>query len=475
MAARRLDGRWFTQVLPASPAARIALIGSTAWLVVFWAYGIARHLSFVTARLDLGDMTQALWNTAHGRFLEATTMGGETASRLGGHVDPLIAAFTPLWWIWPSPLLLVSISVIALASGALPVYWLARKHLASEQAARDFALVYLLCPLTQWNAIWDFHPVSLAIPLILYAIWFLDEDRLLPFTVFAVLAAASKEEIPLAVGLLGIWYAHSHGRKLTGAVILLVGVALTLVDFLVVIPHFSVAGANPFAGRYVDIGGTPHGILHTALTDPGRILGIAFSAHNLGYLALSTFLFGGLFFASPLLALGAVPDLAINVLSNNSNQTSLQFQYTAGIVPFLLAASVLGAARVQRRLPVAPIMLGIALVGCLIFGPLRFAPPIARAALPGNLDRQAAAGGVALIPGGAAVSASNRLAGHLSARRRIYVFPVVRDATWVVVDSKDPTYRPGKLRHALLRIRHTGSWHVEYERRSVVVLHRDPP
>ena len=70
---------------------------------------------------------------------------------------------------------------VAVALGAVPVFLLARKHLGSERAGLGFALVYLLYPPTQWLVVDDFHPVALATPLLLGAIWFLDEDRLLPF------------------------------------------------------------------------------------------------------------------------------------------------------------------------------------------------------------------------------------------------------------------------------------------------------
>ena len=96
------------------------------------------------------------------------------------------------------------------------MYWLARKHLQSERAGLHFALAYLLYPATQFNAFTvtsSFHSVAIAVPLILFAVWFLDEDRLVSFTVFAVLAATTKEEIALAVGCLGIWYAVRKRRR----------------------------------------------------------------------------------------------------------------------------------------------------------------------------------------------------------------------------------------------------------------------
>ncbi|HEY9458755.1 MAG TPA: DUF2079 domain-containing protein, partial [Gaiella sp.] len=83
-----------------------------------------RHRSFETGRFDLGNMVQAVWSTAHGHPLRVTTLTGEQAFRLGAHIDPVLMLFAPLWWLWPSPDLLLVAQAVAIALGALPVYWL---------------------------------------------------------------------------------------------------------------------------------------------------------------------------------------------------------------------------------------------------------------------------------------------------------------------------------------------------------------
>ena len=165
-----------------------------AYAAGFAALSTLRHLSFTTGRFDLGNMVQAVWATAHGHPLAITDLQGEQISRLGAHVDPILVAFTPLWWLWPSPAMLLTVQAAAVALGALPVFWLARKHLASERAALGFALAYLLYPAVQWLTLNEFHPVALATPFLLFALWYLDEDRLVAFAVFAAAACLCKEE-----------------------------------------------------------------------------------------------------------------------------------------------------------------------------------------------------------------------------------------------------------------------------------------
>jgi uncharacterized membrane protein len=246
--------------------------------------------------------------------------------------------------------LLPIVQVLAVASGALPVFWLARKHLGSPRAAAHFDFAYLLYPATQFNAFTStssFHSVAIAVPLVLFAIWFLDEDRLVAFSAVALLACTTKEEIPLAVGCLGIWYAVRTGRRLFGLSVFGVGLAITLFNFLWVIPHFSQGGGSPFAGRYTAVGGTPGGIAHKLFSDPDAFVHEVATGHKALYLVLLLVPFLGLWLLEPLLFLGAVPDLTINPLSNKTDRTSIPFRWTAGIVPFVVAAGIFGAARFQ--------------------------------------------------------------------------------------------------------------------------------
>ena len=73
--------------------------------------------------------------------------------------------------------------------------------------------------------------------------------------------------------------------------------------------------------------------------------------HDLSYLADLLLPLAGLSLLAPLLAATALPELALNLLSDTRTQTSIHFHYTAAAIPGLVMAAVLGAARVQRRWP----------------------------------------------------------------------------------------------------------------------------
>jgi uncharacterized membrane protein len=455
-------------------AARVVYAGAAAYAVLFVFAAVVHYAVFQEARFDLGDMVQAIWNTAHGHVLESTTKSGHQVNRLGAHVDPFLLLFVPLFWISSSPIILLVVQALAVASGALPVFWLARKHLDSPRAAAHFAFAYLLYPATQFNAftIGDgFHSVSLAVPLILFAIWFLDEDRLVAFSAVALLACTTKEEIPLAVGCLGIWYAARSGRRRFGFGVFAAGLALTLFNFLWVIPHFSLSGEDPFVGRYRAVGGSPRGMAHKLFADPMAFVHAVATGHKAAYLLLLFVPVLGLALFEPLLLLGAVPDLVINLLSNFGGQTSIGYQYTAGIAPFVIAASVVGAARFGRHAGRLSSLVLVAAALVAILSPInRLAHEVRLLGSPALATKAHA---LSLVPAGAPVSATDELGGYLSERRYTYTFPTIRRARWIVVDRNDP--RLPHVKRQVRKIEAGRAWRIVYSSHGIVVLHRRSP
>jgi uncharacterized membrane protein len=458
-----------------------------AYSVALSALSILRHRAFQTGRFDLGNMVQAVWSTAHGHPLEITGLRGDQISRLAAHFDPILAAFTPLWLAWPSPDVLLVTQAVAVALGALPVFWLARKHLGSPRAGLGFALAYLVYPPTQWLTLNEFHPIALACPLLLFAFWYLDEGRLLPFALFAAAAAATKEEIAFVVAGLGLWYVLARRRRLEGVAIVAAGVAVSAIAIELVIPHFNRAGSSSFFSRYSEVGGSPGGILRTAVTDPWKIVTHAFTGRGLGYLARLFLPLGLLALVAPLVLLAALPELAINLLSAAPTQTSIRFHYTAGLIPVLVAGSILGAARLARARPhldasLATGALVVAVASNYALGPI----PLWRY-LPGGEQVQAhaaevtrhdriAARALRLIPSRAVVCATNTLGAHLSARRRVLSFPYIQDAAWVAADETEPGYAdrlaPLPTAVQLSWLRRNPDWRLVFERDGILIFRR---
>jgi uncharacterized membrane protein len=458
-----------------------------AFTIGFGALSILRYRAYNTGRFDLGNMAQAVWSTAHGHPLAVTNLQGDQASRLGSHVDPILVAFAPLWWIWPSPNMLVVVQALAIALGALPVFWLARKHLGSERVGFGFALAYLLYPAVQWLALNEFHPVALACPLLLYAFWYLDEDRLVAFGIFAVLAATTKEEIPLVIAGMGLWYALSRRRRLEGGAIAALGVLLTAISVKIVLPHFNEGASSSFYDRYGALGSSPGAILTTLFTHPGRVWTTALDhsgAHYLLDLFLPLLL---LALAAPLVLVAALPELMLNLLSATPTQDSIHHHYTAGLIAPLFAATILGAARLTRTRTNLRLPLAMAAVAAMVVANYALGAVPVWHKLPEGQRYEAYASHVAthdrvtdralrLIPDDAVVSATNSLGSHLSARRRFLSFPYIEDAQWVAADETQPGYAdrwdPLATATDLAALRRNPDWRLVFSEDGVLVFKR---
>lgn len=438
------------------------LAGALAFAVVFALLAWLRFRMYYGGRFDLGNMVQAVHNTAHGRFLEITTAGPQPRqmSRLGAHVDPIIAAFALPWLVWPSPVMLLTLQSVIVAASAWPAYRLGAHATRDPRAGALLAGALLLYPALGYGVLNEFHPVTLATPLLLFAFLYLEEDRWQRALPFLVLAALCKEEIPLVLAVMGVYFAV---RKRSWRHLVLTALAVAYFAFAiwVVIPHFN-NGPSPFVDRYAAYGESAGEVVKTALTSPAKVAGDLFAAGNLEYWAELLWPFGFVSLLSPLTLLIAVPEYVLNGLSTQIWQRSIQFHYTAAEIPFIFAAAVLGLMRLWRwlghgfrkpeeemrgellqRRDLALLVLLAALTGNFLLGPLPFSLPgahysgknFARSGHAKVLDEA-----VATIPDGVVVSVNNNVGSHLSARRVVFVFPEYAGAEYVIVDEKHPGF-----------------------------------
>jgi uncharacterized membrane protein len=464
----------------------------STWAVALFAKVQSDHSAFRTARFDLGNMVQAVWSTAHGRPLETTFETGEQLVRLAAHADPILVLLTPLWLVAPHPLTIAGVQIVAVAAGALPVLWLGRRHLVSEGAAVCVALAYLTYPWVVWTAADAMHPVTLAIPLLLYAIWFLDQDRLAPFAVVAALALLTGELVGLTVAALGVWYGLAHGRRLVGAVIVGLATAWSAFAVLVVVPAF-LGGPSVYYSQYDAVGGSPRGVVRTAFTDPGAIVAALTTRDDVTNLVFLAAPLLGLFALAPGLAAVALPQLLVNGLSGRPTMTDPRFHYIAGVVPFLVAAAVLGLGRLSPawRVRCAALLLSVCVAWLVVAGPVPTSPvqeKVARSVrLPADHLRAVEAA-IGLVPDDAAVTATNSVGAHVSARRYVYTAPVLGTgpgrADWAVLDmwnswmpngpNGGSTY-PGRLEAFRQRLERSPRWEKVFDREDVVVFRRVGP
>ena len=317
---------------------------------------LRRYSTFHADAFDLGNMDQAVWNTLHGHPFRFTNRGEDwygPPTRLGIHVEPIILLIAPLYLIHSGPETLILLQTVALALGAIPLFLLARRRLPSMPlVGAAFVASYLIAPELLGSAMWDFHPVALATPLLLTAIWALDARRYGWFVAAAILAAMTKEDVALALIPLGLYIAFGQRRRLLGFSTVALSILWVYLCFAVILPHFNggSSGGNNYWYRYAWLGRTPRAAIVNTVTHPWipftYVLG---DAGHRAYLLMLGATGGGFGLFAPFLWLSALPEVAVNVLSSHAAQYSGFFQYNAMTLPFLMGASVYGVSAWYRR------------------------------------------------------------------------------------------------------------------------------
>jgi uncharacterized membrane protein len=311
---------------------------------------ILRYTTFKATAFDLGNLDQVIWNTIHGRWFEFTNRAIDyfgPPTRLAVHFEPIIVPLSLLYAFGADPRILLVFQTLVLVIGALPVFLLTRHFLPDwPLLAPVMAFAYLLSPALLGLNLFDFHPVSIATPALLFALLALTHKRYGWFLLACVIAASSKEDVPFAIGMLGILLIWKYRLPRLGTVVLVGGFLWGLLAFEVIIPHFYPgAQSNNFIYRYAVFGNTPGQIILNLLFHPWLIFTTFVTLGRLYYLIGLFRSTGFLSLLAPEWLLGALPNLAVNLLSTDTLTYSGVYHYNAAIIPFVMFSAIQGTRR----------------------------------------------------------------------------------------------------------------------------------
>lgn len=426
----------------------VTTLGALAFAYYFAKHSILAHHRFETHAFDLGNYEQAFWTTLHGRFLATTYLDGGTF--LSHHFSPLLAAPAALYALLPRTETILAFQAATVGLAALPLYGLALRIWRNATAAAALALVYLMLPATQMPIFYDYHDVTMLPLCILGLLWACAARRWKTAILCAVATALVKEEGALLAGGLAAYLAASRvapWQALGGT--LVAGIYYVLVK-TVVMPWLSggaIVHLHYYAGLIPPDGHGASALGLSLLLAPYHALQHVFTEPKLLHLLRLTapLLLLPLLARRNLWALAA--PLAIVFLATWWPVTDFTFQYNYYLLPILFGVLVITPLKAPLRPErVAVVLLLLASLHNLHYGfvlqrdqnrirfggKMRFdfdAEDEARLA-----DRREL---LAKVPLAASVIASETLAPHLAARRRIYRADQHELADFAVLWSSD--------------------------------------
>ena len=310
-----------------------------------------RYENFEYGKFDLGNMSQIVWNTSQGRFMEVTDQFGTNMPRWGmSHVDPVLVIFAPVYKIFAHPMILVFAQHILVLSAIFPLFLLVKRKIGNLFIGFLIVATYILYPANGFTLVWTgFHGVSFVAPMLIWAIWWLEKNNFLKeskvfskesivYWLFVILMLSGKEEIGSILAL-GSMFLYFKNKKLAINTFVVSSIWFIIAFFIIIPAHADLrqssittfteeyslrdvnveaaAGENFFFQRYSYLGDSYLEMIKTAITRPDLVLEVSFSKDKID--ALNN-LFGPLSYVvilSPFWLI-SIPDLAVVLLSKEA-------------------------------------------------------------------------------------------------------------------------------------------------------------
>jgi uncharacterized membrane protein len=410
-----------------SPHAALAAIAFAAYLLC----SILRYQRYGETSYDLGIFTEAVKAYAH-LNAPVVPIKGPGYNILGDHLSPATAVLAPLWWLWPSPLMLLTAQAGLFAWSAGIVSATATRLLGLSRGL-CVAVAYALSFGLQRAVDSGFHEIAFAVPILAMVCRQFLARRWQHAAWWSMPLLLVKEDLGLTVAVIGLLITVQGRRRITGPALAATGIAVTTAAIWWIIPHF-----NPH-GHYDYWAMTTHHqhwwtiAWHTVNhLQTWKTIGWTFAITGL----LAT--------RSPLAAL-AVPTLLWRLASTNPYMQGTDWHYSATLMPivFLAAADTARRIRTSRRLwlrqytdRTLTALPAVALACCasMTYG----IGDLARAdAWTDGTHQTNLTAALKRIPDGATVEATNDALAPLAARADVYWYGAAKTPVDFIVYDRD--------------------------------------
>ncbi|MFO0678668.1 MAG: DUF2079 domain-containing protein [Polyangiaceae bacterium] len=490
-------GRAALRDVPRSAAIALTVLAASAWGAWHVHLAILRHEGMLTRIFDLAIYESILSNASQGMGLATNFVKG--GNHAGAHFDPILIGLSPLYGLFPTTKTLFVIQEVFVASGALPLFWLAERRIGDRVVAFFLASLYLLQPALQGATLYDFHSLTLSAPFIPWIVWLLEVRSRVALSIVCALLVTVREDMALLLTATMAFAAFGGYGAKKALVVSVSALAWLWVVKHRFMPHPDLfmhgSDAYSYSGRFAGL--IPEGkgapaLFASILTNPSfvvsRILSedrLLFLAKVFGPLLAFPLLFGG---RSRLLFLYGT---AFTLLSSRAIQYSPDLQYPVVLVPAVCVSNVFaveafGRSRLRGIVgnegarAIRPVVVAMTVASVLVamrFGSLghnvALAPgnkPLLKYVTEGDRARVAHLREVLRsIPTEASLALSDSVGPHASTRPGAMRFESGNVSEWIVAELR--TMEPPDLAR-FRQVRSSGEYVDVSEAHGIVVLRR---
>lgn len=434
---------------------------------ILFAMGILNHYFFRTLTYDYGNYNFAFWDYSHFRLSPIPTFRGNF---LQDHFSFTLMYFIPVYWLlnWLThtyTLIIIQNALILVAA------WYTYKiiRLKSDNLWLGAGvLVYYFVLLGRYTAFAaDVNLAIISSCFIPIFIYYFKIRKYLLSLIILILSLLSRENIPLWFIFIFITLIIDHKREKKAVLYSLTGITISIVYFIVLfkilIPSIETPGLKYALFNYSALGATPGEAFLYIINHPVESIKLFFVNHlnNPAYDGVKAEFYwvylisgGFILLIRPQYLIWFIPIVAQKVLNDAPTRWGIATYYSLEVVTLLPLSVFLALSSLKLK----KIQVGLVIIICIattLMTVYKLEP--ANCKIPGKLnpsksviysnqfyDRPFNIKKVnkllKQIPPKAKVSASNILLPHLAQREKIYFFPKVKDAEYVVFSVFDNNY-----------------------------------
>lgn len=440
---------------------RYIIITAVIFTLVYCLISLVNHYNFRTYALDLGAYTNALWDYAHFKWNDSAVFLSEENNLLADHFDIYLILFSPFSFLFGTYTLLV-IQILFIIGGGIGVY----RFFVLEDNTRPYAIaasVYYYLFFGILSAIsFDYHSNAIAASLLPWLFVFIRRRKLISASImlFAILIAKENVSLWIAFVCLGLMIEYRREAKVRRWLLAGFGVSLAyfvLITF-VVMPAISNHGTYPHF-NYSVLGNGPSEAILYLISHPIDSIHVFFTNHSSNPLGdyvklefLLLLLVSGLYvlIRKPAYLLMLLPLFFQKFFHDNFTMWGFADQYAVEFAP-VMAIGIFVSISAIKGVLIKRLFLFLALAGCLaasiriMDNTLMFTDKsrirfYKAAHHEREYDVKRVYDALKMIPRDAIVSAQSPFVPHLALRDRIYQFPIIKDADYIMFSSHELPY-----------------------------------
>lgn len=425
---------------------------------IYCLISLVNHYYFRTYTLDLGFFSNALYDYRNLRWNYSLTISEQPSNMLGGHFEPMLILLAPFSFLFGSYTLLI-IQIAFVLWGGVSVYAYFKE---SNRFVAIMAMIFFLGYFSVLAALaFDFHTNVIAASCFPFLLLSLKRNRIYSFIAVYVFMLLCKENISLWLIFICLALAFEQRKNPIWRKRLLVlsGVAVCYFAVVIygVIPAFS---DKPYTGfLYEALGSTPGEAIVFMVSHPLQVLKLLFT-NTFGDPYFDGYkqefhrlvLFTGLPFLlfRPAYFFMLVPLYFQKMLHNQPALWGIGFHYGIEFAPVM----AIGVFEVISRFKKQGLQLAVSAVMTITGLYITYQTTVSSVSYTDkqkirfyekwHYEKDYDVKGVHKlldeIPQDAIIAAQSPYLPHLAYRDRIYQFPMVNDAEYIIYSYKESSY-----------------------------------